>query len=738
MEAAQMVWKARFIGAPSWQEQNMPVFRTDFTLGEGVRKARLSVCGLGNFSLYVNGVWVNEGVIEPGWTNYRKTCLYSTYEVGSLLREGENRITVLLGNGMYRVEGGRYAKLRNVFGPLKLILQCEILLQSGGRSEILTGPDWRCAKGPIAFSCVYGGEDFDARVDSWKRPTGACGGDWMPVTLQDAPEGELKPALQPAVSVRRGVTPVSSRCLSPRGTVYDFGRNFAGRPVIRVTGEKGQTVRICPGELLGPDGTVNQRFSGGPHSYTYTLGDEPAQSWMPYFTYYGFRYLEVQSDARVLEVSAAETFADVPAGGGFACSNALFNQIHTIIRRAMESNMQSVFTDCPHREKLGWLEQLHLIGPGLLYNFDLRAMGRKILNDMAEAQLENGLMPNIAPEYVVFDQSLREGAFRDSPEWGAACILLPWYLYEAYGDRSVLSDFYPMMRRYLEYLISRSEGALLHYGLGDWMDVGHIGGVSKHTPMSVTASAMFYNVLDVMARIAPMVGSEEDGARFAACRDRCRRAFNDSFLHPEGYYASGSQTSDAMPLFLDVVPETFRGAVLDHLAADVRAHHDHATGGDVGHPFLLRALAQCGRSDVVEDMLARIDSPSYGFQIVNGATALCEDWDGPAAGRERCSQNHFMLGAAEEWFYRYLAGIRPRMDLPQKCVRFQPYIARQVDWVNSWVATPFGKAEILWQKDGKTVRIDCRAPKGLAAELYLPGRAEPIRFCGEQTETVAL
>jgi len=357
---------------------------------------------------------------------------------------------------------------------------------------------------------------------------------------------------------------------------------------------------------------------------------------------YGFRYLQVEADSAVEIRSVAGEFvhSSAPVTGEFSCSKDLFNRIHRLILAAIESNMQSVLTDCPHREKLGWLEESHLLGSSVMYNYDVSRLYRKIANDIAQSQTADGLVPDIAPEYAVF-----AGGFRDSPEWGSAAILDPWLAYQHFGDLRNLAEHYEDMRRYASYLGNKAANGILSYGLGDWYDIGpKPPGVAQLTSLSVTATAIYYADLIVLRDIAKLLAKDSDARHYEQDSEAVRRAFNEELLNRQtGIYDRGSQTAYAMPLTLGLVPRDLRAGALEKLVG-VRARGNHTSAGDIGYHFVIRALGEGGRSDVIYDMLANPDPPSYAGQLAAGATTLTEAWD----CNPHSSQNHFMLGHAEE------------------------------------------------------------------------------------------
>lgn len=332
----------------------------------------------------------------------------------------------------------------------------------------------------MTFNCIFGGEDYDARLEQpgWDLP-GFDDAAWRDVVEQEPPKGTLTPQTAPAIAVCERYGVKEHRKTGPQRHLFDMGQNLSGFPTLKVRGRAGQKVRLVPAEQLSEDSlTVRQATSGSPCWFEYTLRGDSVEEWTPQFAFYGYRYLEAEgvdyltagSGGEVpviLDLQSDFVHASAPATGRFECSNALFNRIWFIIDKAMRSNMHAVFTDCPHREKLGWLEETHLNGPGLLFNYDLRGVLPKVMRDIADTQRPDGLIPDIAPEYVVF----REG-FVDSPEWGSAGAILPWMYYEWYGDDSLIREYYPVMRRYADYLAGRADNYILSYGLGDWCDYG--------------------------------------------------------------------------------------------------------------------------------------------------------------------------------------------------------------------------------------------------------------------------
>jgi alpha-L-rhamnosidase len=529
-----------------------------------------------------------------------------------------------------------------------------------------------------------------------------------------------RPAGRPKRAAIAGCPHFSAKPIAspePDITVYDLSQNISGRPVLGAKGAAGSSIKLLPGELLDSAGRVSQKSSGSPVYFQYTLRDGE-QNWHPQFTYSGFRYLEAHAPpGAVQSLSAQFIHSSAPMVGEFSCSNPLLNQIHDLINAAILSNMQSVLTDCPHREKLGWLEQSHLMGPAIMFNYDVATLYGKICSDMRDAQHPDGCVPTIAPEYVVFKDKYAD--FSNSPEWGSAAVINPWLMFQQYGDRRFLEENYEMMRLYVEYLHRREDAGIIDFGLGDWYDIGPgEPGYSKLTSKSLTATAIYYRDLTILRRTARLLNDPNTAERCAAFCENVRASFNKKFLNPDtGQYDTASQTANAMPLAIGLVDPSHRPQVLENLIRDIRARENHITAGDIGFRFVVDALANAGRSDVIYDLLCRTDSPSYGFQLRQGATTLTEAWD----ANPKNSQNHLMLGHAESWFYEHLTGIH--LDLSRsapKQIEIKPAIVPGLEWAQASHQSVLGKIASRWERDGDSLKLAIQIPFNAAATLHIP------------------
>ncbi len=738
---AQRRWTAQWIGAP-WStvrdgaetdgSRPMPVFRREFAVHGTVTRAELRIAGLGQFEARIgtqDGVrLVGPRGLHEAWTDYKKTVMYQSYDVTRQMTPGQHVIGVMLGNGMYNVQRSRtadgrsrYTKFEGSFGPPKMIAELRLTYADGRTQIVATDASWKVARGPVTFSSTYGGEDFDARKEApgWDG-VGFDDAAWSAVAVVDGPGGVLVPALAPEVVQFGPYLPVKTTDVGQGRVVYDLGRNFAGVPRVRVRGPAGAMLRLMPEELVEPDGSVNQSHTNRRVWWTYTLsGAADGEQWEPRFGYYGFRYVQAEwvgASGKVLGLEGIGIHSASPVTGSFESSNPMLNAIHGLIVAAMHNNEESLLTDCPQREKLGWLEETHLVASGLIFNNDLEGLYAATDRNIADAQHSDGLVPTIAPQYTVFGP--KYSLYDDSPEWGSASVLAPWAAYRFYADKTELARSYPTMQAYVKYLQGRAVDGIVAYGLGDWYDIGPgAPGLSKQTTLGVTATLMLYEDAAAMQKIATLLGHADDAASYAALALSEKNAFNRRFWDAEaGTYDKGSQTANAMPLALGIVPEAQRAAVLAHLVADIHAHNDHVTTGEVGYPYLLRALMEGGRNDVVMAMMMRKDPPSYGSQLAAGATSLTESWD----ANPKSSQDHFMLGGAEEWFYRGLGGIDFDRSRAGPIV-IRPAIVDGVGWVRCGYISSLGKIESDWTRDANGTTLVVTIPDGAKATVLLSG-----------------
>ena len=716
------------LGNRGLQRPVIPLFRKEFRVGKPVESATLFISGLGHYEAYVNGNKIGNSFLSPGWTNYDKTILYNTYDVTREIQTGQNVLGAMVGNGFYYINRERYRKLVIAFGTPKMICRLRIRYADGSEENIVSGNDWKTLPSPVLYTSIFGGEDYDARMEQegWKG-SGYDDSCWITATIAVAPEGTLVPESDYPLEVKEIIEAKQINRLSDEKFLYDFGQNASGIFELKITGKKGQVVRLLPGELINEKKEVNQNATGRWHYYTYTLKGKGAETWSPQFTYYGFRYIQVEG-AVPAEEFASDTLPVItglkmlhirnaaPQNGTFLCSNELFNRIYALINWAVKSNLQSVLTDCPHREKLGWLEQTYLMGTSINYNFDIYHLCDKLTGDMMDAQTEEGLVPSIAPEYVTF-----EGGFRDSPEWGSASIILPWLVYKWYGDLSILEKAWPMMVRYAEYLSGKAENHILAYGLGDWYDLGpERPGFAQLTPVGLTATSFYYYDLKLLSEIAGLLQKPGENEHYARRAEEVRIAFNNEFFDSVNkVYSTGSQTAMAIPLCMGIVENEHRESVFRNLVDSITANDKALTAGDIGFHFLVQALTEGGASRLLYEMNNRDDVPGYGYQLKKGATALTESW--PAL--ETVSNNHLMLGHLMEWFYGGIGGItQEEQSAGFRNIIIRPAVVGDLSSAKTSFESPYGMIQTDWMMNEGNFGLKIGIPANTSAMVYLPAK----------------
>jgi alpha-L-rhamnosidase len=718
-------------GKLALQRPVVPLFRKEFTIIKKIAYAQLFITGSGQYEASINGTKTGNSFLAPGWTDYDKTVLYNAYDVTAQLKPGKNTIGVIVGNGFHNINRERYRKLVITYGMPRMISKLKIVYLDGSEETIVSGADWKCAPSPITYTSIYGGEDYDARLEQkgWNT-TGFDDAKWNTALLIESPKGKLQAETDYPLQVMETISMKKTTQQEKGKYLIDFGQNASGIVELKVQGKKGQVIKLTPGELITKDQQINQRASGSPYFLTYTLKGEGVETWRPRFTYYGFRYCMIEGAepakvvllkkdtatnlALLIDLKFLHTRNASPQAGTFSCSNQQFNQTYDLINWAIRSNIQSVVTDCPHREKLGWLEQTYLMGASMFYNYNLYLLYDQTVKNMIDAQTANGLVPDIAPEYVHFDSG-----FRDSPEWGSAGVILPWMIYEWYGDKEVMKSAYPMMRKYVDYLGTKAKNYIVSHGLGDWYDLGpKFPGEAQLTPKAVTATSIYYYDLKLLSRMADILNNKEEATQLTVLSDEVKKSFNDQFFNAQtNIYSTGSQTAMSMPLCVGLVDENKRVEVLNNLVASINKSGKALTAGDIGFHFLVKALEEGGQSQLLYDMNYRNDIPGYGFQLKKGATSLTESW----AALEEVSNNHLMLGHLMEWFYTGLGGIKQDpQSVAFKNIIIRPETVGDISQAKATYQSPYGVIKSEWMKKEGVFTLKVEVPVNTTATVYLP------------------
>jgi hypothetical protein len=747
-------WTARWIENPAYdyqqpdgREMPLPVFAKAFPVDGRVTKARLYVTGLGMYAAALNGRAVSDHVLQPGQTTYPEEVHYRTYDLTDRLQRGGNVLQIDTGSGAYQrvVTPGRYffgGRLEEftTYGEPKVIAQLEVTYADGRRQTIASDASWRTALGATTFSSWWSGEEYDARRVT-ATPASAeslSGPDWQNAALANlsattTPRATtpLRADPRPPVLVAETIEPVSIEPVGNGSYVLDFGANHSGWPSLRVSGKAGTTITLTPSELLNPDGTLNVRSTGASAgkaiAYRYSLAGSGVETWHPQFTYHGFRYLRVDglpAPPAKDTVTMKVLYAANPEASTFQSSSRLLAAVRAMTRRAIQSNMTSVLTDCPDREKGPYTgDNLHNLD-ALLTDYDMAAYQPQMVRNMATAQrkpgdVSPGLIANIAPEFhrvrpVKLNAPQGVIQFLDEVNWGGAIIRIPWKLYEVYGDTRTMARYYGNMVAWLDYEAANkaaNQGDIP--GLGDW------SASDNTTPLQLPIVAGHYTAASDMAKIAGVLGKKGDQTRYTALAAEVAKEFNAQFRRTDAngvYYGSDSETSNAMALAAGLVAPAERAQVEQRLIAAVRRAGNHITTGSVGLGPLFRALEAAGRNDVLYEMVVDPTSPGYGYLIAAGFTTLPENFSGGG------SQNHHFLGQVNAWLISGLAGIKPAPgSVAYRQVEIAPAIVSDLTHVRGSYTSPQGTIRSAWQKEPSgRLRFDVSIPSGTRATVRVP------------------
>jgi alpha-L-rhamnosidase len=711
------------------------LLRKEVSLARKPVRATAYICGLGYYELSINGKKVGDHVLDPGFTDYSKRVLYVTYDVTNCLMTGNNAIGVTLGNGWYHMAtpenfGYERAPWR---GPLKLLAEVDLEYADGSRQTIVSDPTWKWSTGPITYNCVRGGETIDARREKpgWDTP-GYSDASWLAAKVMPAPAGVLVAQNHPPIRVHEYIHPVSLTEPKPGIFVYDLGVNISGWARFATGGAAGHEVSLDFNEVLNPDGTVDvghaAYFSFGRFQHGILIcSGKPLDTYEPRFTYHGFRYVQVTGLTRkpsLNDLTGCWVTTDPQRTGEFACSNDLINQVLTVYRRTQLDNLEGIPTDCPTREKLGWLEDGTTTQEAAIYNFGMANFYAKWLDDMRDAQDPDGHLGPIVPtagwgKAMPGDQP---GNF-SCPWWGGSIVRTPWNLYQYYGDRRTLESAYPSMKRYVNFLTTTAQDSIVRWGLGDWLDESADDGIqrdlsARKMPLEQSSTAAYFYYASIVSKAAAILGNASDAATFNTLAEHIRDRYNHVFLNAAtGEYAHDSQSAQSLPLVLGMVPPEEAKLVEDALLRDIDLRKDHINSGIVGTLYVFHALEQMGRDDVAYKMFANPTYPSLPYMIQKGATTFWETWNDQGG----MSRNHPALAASVEWLYRGLAGIRPDLAAPGfKHIIIKPAVVGDLTWVKASYHSALGLISSNWKREGNRVTLEITIPPNATATVYVP------------------
>ncbi len=761
---APLDWQGSWIGdgepapvtrAAQYDDHPAPLLRRAFEVSKPVTSARLYAAGLGYCELRVNGAKVSDHVLDPAWTSFGKRVLYTTHDVTGMLQRGPNVVGALLGNGWYnplplQMWGRINIREHMVVGQPCLIAQLDIEYEDGTTQSIVTDDRWRVHPGPVIRNSIYLGEVFDARrrLPGWDRPEFEDSG-WRPATVQSVELGPLEAQPIPPIRVTETLRPTSVTEIESGVFIFDMGQNFAGWARLRVEGPRGTTVKMRMGELLYDDGSLNPMTAvagqikgenaddeprGGPGAPlvakqcdTYTLAGDGVEVYTPRFTFHGFRYVEVTGFPGTPGLDAIEGLrlnTDVESAGSFACSDETLNRVQEMVQWTLLSNLFGVQSDCPAREKFQYGGDIVATSEMAMLNYDFTSFYAKTVRDHADAVSGDGWITETAPFVGVSAAGYVEDA--GPIGWGLAHPLLLAQLYQYYGDRRIVSEQYEVARQWVDLYAEHAEGHIIDRCISDHESL-------DPKPVALTATAHYRQAARLVARLAQILGREDERVRYELLAVRIHEAFVDRFLTPGmGVFDIGTQACQATALSMDLVPAAEREAAIERMVEQVLVEHDgHIATGIFGTKYLLEELTRAGRADIALHMVQQRSFPGWGYMLERGATTVWEHWE---FSDNTYSHNHPMFGSVSEWFYKGIGGIRPHPEAVGFDRFFiEPNPVGDLRWAETSYRSARGTIVSHWRLENDDLLIEIEVPVNTRAEVRLPTRdARAVTESGRQ------
>ena len=716
-------WTALWITDKQDKEfEPAPLFRKTFTAGKTVKCARVYIAATGYYELFLNGERVGENYLDPGYTHFDKRVLYVTHDVTSQIKKGENALAAVLGNGWYNEQSvavWNFHEARWRDRP-RMLCELRITYEDDTVETVVTDDSWKTSTGAYTYNNIYSGDQYDARLEEagWKTVP-FDDAQWDKAIETVAPAPLLVAQQMPAIRIVEEFKPVEVKAFSDTLYVYSFPKNISGLCRLKVKGEAGTRITLKYGELLKEDGRLEQ---GNINVYykpvkpgevfqmdVYTLKGGGEEVFMPSFSYHGFQYVEVESSSPIQlnkeSLTALFMHTDLPSIGSFQCSNPLLNKIWEATMQAYRSNLHSIPTDCPQREKNGWTADAHnSIDLGLL-GYDGITLYEKWMNDFIDNQTEAGDISGIIPSSGWgYGTSI-------GPVWDAAMFIIPNALYNYYNDTQSIERLYPIMKKYLAYLKTKEVDGLLTHGLGDWLSW------KSTTPNAYTSTAYYYLDYTLMTKFASLLG--EDPTPYRAKADTLKAKINESFFNAKtGVYANGTQTAQALALYLHLVPPGKSQLVADKLHETVVANDYFLDFGLIGSKTVPAMLTKYGYVEDVMRMVTKTEAPSWGYWVETmGYTTLPETWTLSPKNRD-ASLNHVFMGDISAWMMNRLAGINYDEENPGfNHIYIEPHFVKELDWVHGEYYSSRGLIRSEWKREGDRVGLSVTIPIGCKATV---------------------
>ncbi|MBI1338096.1 MAG: Bacterial alpha-L-rhamnosidase [Phycisphaera sp.] len=757
-------WEATWIndGKPNptndedfYREDPAPMFRREFVVRTDLLRARLHISGLGYYEASLNGNRVGDHVLDPGWTRYSSRVLYSTYDVTQAVRPGVNCLGVMLGRGWYnplplRMWGHLNLREHVPVGRPRFIARLELTFADGSQQVITSDPDWKVGRGPIRFDSIYLGEVYDARLEvpGWDG-AGFDDSAWSRAGLAGEVVGEMRSQSQPPIRVIGKLHPVSLTEPSPGVFIFDMGQNFTGWVNLKVSAPAGTKIVLRYGELLHPDGTLNPMTSvagqikgtrtskdghieniGGPgapltawQTDTYIARGGGVESYTPRFTFHAFRYVEVTGlpGQPTLEMlTGLRLSSDVQRVGSFSCSDEQFNRIQTMCDQTFLSNLMSVQSDCPHRERFGYGGDLAVTSEALMMNYDMTGFYSKSVCDLTDSVHPDGRFTDTAP-YV--------GLQYCGIGWAMAHPLVLSQLRAYYGCAAIVGEQYEPAKRWLDTEAADNPGLIVQKGLSD-----HEAPAPGASGMLVTP--LFATSARLIGELAAALDRDADAQRYQQLAREIQSAWVAQFLEPStGKVGTGTQAAQAFALYLDMVPASHRPAVLKCLVDQLRDKPDgpSMTTGIFGTKFLIDVLSREGHAELAAELVAGKTFPGWGHMLENGATTLWEHWE---YSDNTYSHNHPMFGSVSQWFYQWLGGIQPAPETVGFAhVVIRPQVPKLLNWVNCRYESVRGPIISRWRRSDDGLELAVTIPANTSATIYVPAcEGATVRESGQPVD----
>src|SRR5579862_8276452 len=678
-----------------------PLFRKSFDVHRQVRSAMLYITAHGIYEATINTRRVGKGYFTPGFTSYDKRLQWQQYNVTGLLQK-TNEIVVTIGDGWWRgVFGGDLARDR--YGrDASLLFEIKITYTDGSYEEIISDKSWKASTGKILYANIYQGELQDTRIHAK---------DFVPVTEEDFDHENLVETIGAPVTKQEKFKPQKIFAGRDGGQIIDFGQNMAGWVQISIQGRSGDTIKISHAESLDRDGnfyTGNLRDARATDEY---ILNGKKQILEPHFTYHGFRYAKVKGFTVTKEnCTAIALHTDLKHTGNFSCSSSLINKLQHNIEWSLNSNFFDIPTDCPQRsERLGWSGDAGIFCATAAFNRDVRRFFEKWLDDLRADQGINGGVPVIIPDIYHHGDSIKRGV----AGWGDAATIIPWTLFQIYGDTNILRRQYPSMKAWVDYIESRSANYLWKTGTyGDWYAPG------PSTNPAFIDQCFFGYSTQLVNRAAGVLDQKEDKEKYSDLLKKIKGAFLKAYSPlPE------TQTAHILALQFNMLPDSLRDSTAKHLADLIHKNSDHLATGFLGTPHILRVLSDHGYNGLAYAILNQSTIPSWLYPIIKGATTIWEKWDAIKADGsfDTCSLNHYAYGAVGQWLYEEIAGIRAAAPGYKKII-IQPHPGGGLTWAKASCLCPYGKIVSEWKIKDQQLSMHVIIPQGTSATVRVPGQ----------------